>query len=265
MNNFYLSLLLTILISGCASNPPVIQERTWHPVTCPAGNNTETFQYYREDNKTIRHGIYVFKQEDDDGKTVYLSTGAYVNGLREGLWITEDKYKKDYTFFINGKFTSTDTYNLRNEKIASYRRVGEPIPGGCEPDSYLVEGTIWNMGEDDHGKGKKGKITTYGKDNLIKTEDCDENGYIVAVKSSITLKDNIAYLKGEAIPFTGVFVTYHPNNEFDTKKYYKDGVPTGKAEFFNPDGTLKSVTIEKIVNEKGNVPSKIISTDNEEE
>lgn len=119
------------------------------------------------------------------------------------------------------------------------------------------------MGEDDHGRGKRGKISTYMNNNLVKVEDCDENGYIVAKESEIILKDKLSFKNGDKRPFSGVIATFHGNGSFDSKKYYKDGVFTGKTEFFNPDGTLKNVVNEKDSNNQGNSPSTIKSPEAE--
>lgn len=245
----YLCLIPILMFSGCVSNSNfVIEERTWHPVTYPVSNSTETFHFYRDGNREVRHGIYLYKKVNDDGKIISLTTGAYVNGMRQGLWTHEHGFQKSYSFFSEGKCISTDTYNLFYEKIASTRTI--PISGNSQYSRW--EGTSWGM----DATGKKGKISTCVEGKIIKTDDCDENGYIIAEDSGIIVKDNLAYRKGEDMPFTGVIVTYHDNSSFSSKKHFKKGVFTGKLEYFNPDGSLKSVTPEKSAEVKGNTPSQ---------
>lgn len=253
----YLCLIPILMFLGCFSNNHLVEERTYSGKALnPTGRYTETYHFYRDGNKEVKHGIYLYKRETDDGKFLISQTGVYIDGLKQGLWTVEHEYPINYHFFSDDKVISTDIYNRSHEKITSCRHVY--IKGNPHDDEQMIrsEGTYWVMNVDGKGAGKQGKIYTYVKDKPVKTDDCDENGYIIAEDSGIIVKDNLAYRKGDDIPFSGVIVTYHDNSSFSSKKHFKKGIFTGKLEYFNPDGSLKSVTPEKSAEVKGNAPSQ---------
>jgi antitoxin component YwqK of YwqJK toxin-antitoxin module len=138
--------------------------------------------YFTDTSLTVRDGLFI--NYTDEGEEI--SRGAYVNNVKEGLWLAWDKGKlTDSVFLEKGDAVITTTYSYYSNGHVNTRNYKDNTTKTVEQTWWNEDGSLgstahWVDGEGEratyHATGQKSSVEKFKKSKVVSTTYYKEDG-----------------------------------------------------------------------------------------